>query len=53
MENISPLSAAELKYKSLGKLKPTERLTCQSYAYGDILAEVPAACQLPHMKYTT
>jgi 2Fe-2S ferredoxin len=48
-----PLSAAELKFKNQGKLKNTERLACQSYAIGDVVAEVPLACQLPHMKYTT
>lgn len=52
MENLSPFSAAELKFKNQGRLLENERLTCQSYAYGDILAEVPAECQLPHMHYT-
>jgi 2Fe-2S ferredoxin len=53
MENISPLSAAELKFAGLGRLKNTERLTCQCYGHGDIVAEVPLACQLPHIKYTS
>ena len=52
MENISPFSAAEMRYKNQGKLKDTERLTCQSYAHGDILAEVPFECRLPHMQYS-
>ena len=52
MKNISPFSAAELKFKNQGRLQENERLTCQSYAYGDILAEIPADCQLPHMPYT-
>lgn len=52
MENISPLSAAEIKYRQMGRLKETERLTCQCYAVGEVIAEVPSACQLPHMKYT-
>ena len=51
-ENISPLSAAEMKFKNSGRLTDTERLTCQSYAYGDIIAEVPPACKLPHIKYS-
>jgi 2Fe-2S ferredoxin len=53
IENISALSAAELKFKHLGKLQNAERLACQCYALGDILAEVPLPCQLPHMVYTT
>jgi 2Fe-2S ferredoxin len=52
MENISPLSAAEIKFRNLGKLKESERLTCQCFIYGDVVAEVPLSCQLPHMTYT-
>ena len=51
MENLSPLSTAELKYRQEGRIKETERLVCQCYAFGDVLAEVPFAYRLPHMKY--
>ncbi len=53
IENMSALSAAELKFTIQGRLKATERLTCQSYAYGEVVAEVPPACQLPHIKYSS
>jgi ferredoxin, 2Fe-2S len=51
MESISPFSAAEMKFKDQGRLKETERLTCQSYAYGDVVAEIPPECRLPHITY--
>jgi 2Fe-2S ferredoxin len=53
MQNLSPLSAPELKFRNAGKLKDMERLTCQCYAHGNVIAEVPFPCQLPHMQYTS
>ncbi len=53
MENISPLSVAEIKYRVDGRIKPTERLACQCYILGEVIAEVPFVCRLPHMKYTS
>jgi 2Fe-2S ferredoxin len=51
MQHISHPSAAELKYRNMDKLNLNERLTCQCQIFGDVVAEVPPACQLPHMKY--
>lgn len=51
MQNISHPSIAELKYRNRGRLKLNERLTCQCQIFGEVIAEVPPACQLPHMGY--
>ena len=52
MQNISHPSAAEQKYRNQGRLKLNERLTCQITLTGDVVAEVPEACKLPHMTYS-
>ncbi|QHT66102.1 (2Fe-2S)-binding protein [Rhodocytophaga rosea] len=52
MQNISHLSAAEQKYRNQGRLKLTERLTCQITLTGNVVAEVPEACKLPHITYS-
>ena len=52
-ENLSPESAAELKYREAGRLKANERLTCQCTVTGsEVLVRVPKATQLPHQNYT-
>lgn len=53
MSNTSDLSAAEQKFRQLGRLSPNERLTCQVRITGNITAEVPEACKLPHITYKT
>lgn len=53
MSHTSPLSAAEQKFRQLGRLQTNERLTCQTKITGDIIGEVPETCKLPHLKYTT
>ena len=52
MENISPPSAAEQKYRREGALSENERLTCQAFISGDILVRVPAEFKLPHVPYS-
>ena len=51
-ENLSPLTAAELRYSAAGRLRADERLTCQAQLpTGDVTARVPEATQLPHVRY--
>ena len=52
LENLSPPTAAELRYQAAGRLLATERLTCQAQLpAGEVVGRVPAATQLPHMRY--
>jgi 2Fe-2S ferredoxin len=51
MENLTPLSGAEKKYRGEGLLMIDERLACQVGATGDIIIEVPKESQLPHLNY--
>ena len=52
LENLSPPTAAELRYQAAGRLLPTERLTCQAHLpTGDVTGRVPAATKLPHVRY--
>jgi len=53
LENLSPLTAAELRYRAAGRLQPNERLTCQArLPAGEVLGQVPEATKLPHVRYT-
>ncbi|MBO2011762.1 2Fe-2S iron-sulfur cluster-binding protein [Hymenobacter negativus] len=52
LENLSPLTSAELRYRTAGRLRTDERLTCQAQLpTGDVLGRVPEATQLPHLRY--
>ena len=52
LENLSPLTAAELRYQAAGRLLPNERLTCQAQLpAGDVMGRVPEATKLPHLQY--
>jgi 2Fe-2S ferredoxin len=52
MENLSPPSDAELRYRAAGRLLPNERLTCQTRLLaGEVVGRVPDATQLPHVQY--
>ena len=52
LENLSPLTAAELRYQAAGRLLPNERLTCQAQLpAGDVTGRVPEATKLPHVQY--
>ena len=53
MENLTPLTPAELRYRSLGQLAENERLACQTKATGDCLIRVPDESKMPHMVYTS
>jgi 2Fe-2S ferredoxin len=52
MENLGPLTVAELRYRLAGRLHADERLTCQARVLGgEVLGRVPEATQLPHQRY--
>lgn len=54
MENLSPLTTAEQRYRAAGRLQVNERLTCQAQLpAGDVTGRVPEATQLPHLRYLT
>ena len=49
LENLSPPTDAELRYRAAGRLLPHERLACQArLPAGLVVGRVPAATQLPH-----
>ncbi|MFD2717941.1 2Fe-2S iron-sulfur cluster-binding protein [Hymenobacter monticola] len=52
LENLTPPTDAELRYRAAGRLLPQERLTCQArLPTGAVSGRVPEATQLPHMRY--
>jgi len=52
LENLSPPTDAELRYRAAGRLLPNERLACQArLPAGQVVGRVPAATQLPHQQY--
>jgi ferredoxin, 2Fe-2S len=53
MDQLSRLTPAELKYRSLGQLAENERLTCQTRALGSCRIRVPDQGKRPHMDYTS
>jgi 2Fe-2S ferredoxin len=52
MEQLSPLSHAELKYRQQQQLNKDERLSCQLIVKGDVMLHVPKESQLPHITYS-
>ena len=52
LENLSPPTAAELRYQAAGRLRPDERLSCQARLLGgEVTGRVPDDTQLPHVHY--
>lgn len=51
-ENFIPVTAAEQRYRQLGALKTTERLSCQAKITGDVRIIVPDEYMLPHIDYS-
>ena len=52
LENLTPPTQAELRYRAAGRMLPHERLTCQArLPAGRVSGRVPAATQLPHQQY--
>ncbi|MBA9078128.1 MULTISPECIES: 2Fe-2S iron-sulfur cluster-binding protein [Rufibacter] len=52
MENTAPPTPAEERFRSNGRLKPNERLTCQTQLTGPVTCQVPEQTKLPHMTYS-
>ena len=56
-ENLAPLTAAEERFRALGRLPAGSRLACQAHLAPDVPPEaelravVPAEGQLSHLKY--
>ena len=53
MHQLSRLTRAELKYRSLGQLAENERLACQTRALGSCRILIPEESKLPHVHYTS
>jgi 2Fe-2S ferredoxin len=53
MENLSPPTSVELKYRSQGQLMENERLACQAKAFGFCQIRVPDESKMPHVVYTS
>lgn len=51
LENFSPLSQAELRYRERGLLADNERLACQAFVTGNAEVLVPDENKLPHLTY--
>jgi len=51
-ENLAPDTPAELRFRNNGRLKPNERLTCQTQLTGSVTCRVPEQTKLPHLRYT-
>jgi ferredoxin, 2Fe-2S len=52
MENLTPVTPAETKYRDTGALGSSERLMCQVRVKGHLVIRVPEEYKLPHLKYT-
>ncbi len=51
-EYLTPPTTAEERYHSLGRLRLTDRLTCQARLQGgELVGRVPEATKLPHVAY--
>ena len=52
LEHLASLTAAEERYRTAGRLRDDERLTCQArLPAGAAEGRVPTATQLPHLHY--
>ena len=53
LEHFSPLSDAEIRYRSWGRLQDNERLACQcTLEGGNAIGKVPEQTKLPHLIYS-
>lgn len=52
IESFGPDSEAEAKFRTLGKLKDNERLSCQNNLQGDLEISVAEGNKFPHMNYS-
>lgn len=52
IEQLGPLTPAELKFAKMNKLQSNERLCCQVEVRGDIVIAVADEYKLPHITYS-
>jgi 2Fe-2S ferredoxin len=52
MINLSPPSAAEIRYRQAGQLAENERLACQTRTSGGVTIAVPEQSKLAHLTYS-
>ena len=52
MDKLTPISPAEVRYRSQNMLSANERLACQTRLSGDISIQVPEDYKLPHVHYS-
>lgn len=53
MKNLSPETEPELSYRNQHRLKPRERLACQSQLLqGELIIRVAEINKFPHIEYT-
>jgi 2Fe-2S ferredoxin len=52
MNNMSPLTVAEQRYRAIRALGLNERLSCQANVSGDITISAPEEYKLPHVHYS-
>lgn len=50
--NLASRTEVEEKYLSLGRIKESYRLACQTICHGDIEISTPKAYKLPHLSYS-
>lgn len=53
MENLSPITSVEQRYRKNGQLAENERLACQASAAAFCRIRVPDECKFPHMTYSS
>lgn len=51
-ENLSPVNDLEQKFVDAGRLRPHERLACQTLLKGDIAVSVAEENKFPHIEYS-
>ena len=52
IEGMGELTDVEKKYREAGRLKPNERLACQSVVEGDLVISVADENKFQHMQYS-
>jgi 2Fe-2S ferredoxin len=52
MEGLAELTAAEQKYRDIGRLQADERLSCQALVHGRVVVQIPDACKFPQVSYS-
>ncbi|MCV9388605.1 (2Fe-2S)-binding protein [Reichenbachiella ulvae] len=52
LEHFSELTAAEIKFKNMDRLKENERLACQCKIQGDVVIRVAEENKFMHLNYS-